>query len=246
MKIERVDDKTVKCYLSLEELEEYHVDYRDFLSRSEKAQRLMQEIIRQAREEVDYKPPKLAFEMQIMMVPDQGMVLTFSEQEPLDLIDESKMAGFLQSLKDLISHVQQYREEKGLPGIPGLPGQLQTPELPKGAAIPAMPEMAAAAGFAGDAQVQEAVFRFDFPGDVMEYASHLPAGLRVRSELYKMDDWFYLHLSKGTASYDNFSRACVHALEFGALSGAGTGCDEVLKEHGECIISEKAIKKLGG
>ncbi|MBR6381772.1 MAG: adaptor protein MecA, partial [Lachnospiraceae bacterium] len=72
MKIERVDDKTVKCYLSLEELEEYHVDYRDFLSRSEKAQRLMQEIIRQAREEVDYKPPKLAFEMQIMMVPDQG------------------------------------------------------------------------------------------------------------------------------------------------------------------------------
>ena len=37
MKIERVDDKTVKCFLSNKELEEYEIDYKDFVMRSEKA-----------------------------------------------------------------------------------------------------------------------------------------------------------------------------------------------------------------
>ena len=32
MKIERVDDKTIKCYLSKDELAYYQVDYSDFTS----------------------------------------------------------------------------------------------------------------------------------------------------------------------------------------------------------------------
>ena len=48
MKIERIDDKTVKCFLSNEELEEYEIDYKDFVVRSEKAKEVVQEIIEQA------------------------------------------------------------------------------------------------------------------------------------------------------------------------------------------------------
>ena len=69
MKIERVYDKTVKCFLSNEELEEYEIDYKDFVTRSEKAREVVQEIIEQATEEVGYKPPKFAFDLQIMMMP---------------------------------------------------------------------------------------------------------------------------------------------------------------------------------
>lgn len=69
MKIEHVDDKTVKCFLSNEELEEYEIDYKDFVTRSEKAREVVQEIIEQATEEVGYKPPKFAFDLQIMMMP---------------------------------------------------------------------------------------------------------------------------------------------------------------------------------
>ena len=82
MRIERIDDKTVKCFLSNEELEEYEIDYKDFVMRSEKAKEVVQEIIEHATEEVGYKPPKFAFDLQIMMVPDQGLVLTFSERDP--------------------------------------------------------------------------------------------------------------------------------------------------------------------
>ena len=43
MKIERIDDKTVKCFLSNEELEEYDIDYKDFVTRSDKAKEVVQE-----------------------------------------------------------------------------------------------------------------------------------------------------------------------------------------------------------
>ena len=91
MKIERIDDKTIKCYLSKDELAYYHVDYSDFISRTENAQRLLREIMETARSEVGYKPPKIAFEMQIMMGPEQGMVLTFSEKDPAFGVDADKI-----------------------------------------------------------------------------------------------------------------------------------------------------------
>ena len=49
-----------------------------------KAKEVVQEIIEQAEEEVGYKPPKYAFDLQIMMVPDEGLMLVFSEKEPLE------------------------------------------------------------------------------------------------------------------------------------------------------------------
>ena len=99
MKIERIDDKTVKCFLSNEELEEYDIDYKDFLTRSDKAKEVVQEIIEQAEEEVGYKPPKYAFDLQIMMLPDEGLVLVFSEKEPLENKNGAQLLQALQEMK---------------------------------------------------------------------------------------------------------------------------------------------------
>ena len=97
MKFERVDDKTVRCFISNEELEDYQIDYKDFVLRSEKAREVVRDIIEQAAEEVGYKPPKFAFDMSIMMMPDQGLVLTFSESDPLD---EKNGGRLMEYLKD--------------------------------------------------------------------------------------------------------------------------------------------------
>ena len=52
MKIERIDDKTVKCFLSNEELEEYDIDYKDFVTRSDKAKEVVQEIFEEKKAEI--------------------------------------------------------------------------------------------------------------------------------------------------------------------------------------------------
>jgi len=112
MRIERIDDKTVKCFLSNEELEEYNIDYKDFIMHSEKAKEVVQEIMEQAEEEVGYKPPKFAFDLQIMVMPQQGLVLTFSEKEPADFKDGEQI---LECLKDMKELLQKTKNKMGIP-----------------------------------------------------------------------------------------------------------------------------------
>lgn len=107
MKIERIDDKTVKCFLSNEELEEYDIDYKDFVTRSDKAKEVVQEIIEQAEEEVGYKPPKYAFDLQIMMLPDEGLVLVLSEKEPLENKSGAQLLQALQEMKRVFEEKRQ-------------------------------------------------------------------------------------------------------------------------------------------
>ena len=223
MRIERVDDKTVKCFLSNEELEEYEIDYRDFILRSEKAREVVQEIMEQAEEEVGYKPPKFAFDLQIMMMPEQGLLLTFSERDPADFKSGEQILECLRDVKKMLERSKERQDD--------------TPPK-KGAVSKQMPT--------GNVRPEEAVFAFSSIGAVMEYAAVMPANLRVQSALYRMEDMYYLQLQKGGASYERYSRACVQALEFSGLYTAEEDRLLYLKEHGECLIAEHAFKKLRG
>lgn len=232
MRIERVDDKTVKCFLSNEELEEYDIDYKDFIFRSEKAREVVQEIIEQAEEEVGYKPPKLAFDLQIMMLPDEGMVLTFSEKEPADFKEGEQ---FLECLRDMKQILQRAKEKTG--ALPENSTAQQGKEAAQKPEASHQEEKEAA-------RPEEAVFVFDRLAPIMEYAAAMPSTLRVGSALYCMDGAFYLYLQKGSASYERYSRACIQAMEFGSLYTADADRLLYLQEHGECLIGEQALKKL--
>ena len=244
MKIERIDDKTVKCFLSNEELAEYELSYKDFLFRSEKAKEIVEEIIMQAKEEVGYEPPQYAFDLSVMMMPDQGMILTFSEKEPnlSELLSDSNIGAFMDTLtkaadaKIAADKKKKAAEENGQ----------QSEETAA--------EASDSAGKAKREAKQEpgqpaknptfAVFAFRSIRDICTYAGTLPANIRIKSVLYEMNGTYYLYLDKGTASYERYSRACVNAMEFGTLYTAEYNRVEYLKEHAECLIAEHAVKKL--
>lgn len=218
MRIERVDDKTVKCFISNEEMEEYEIDYKDFILRSEKARQVVHDIIVQAEEQVGYRPPKFAFDMQIMMLPDQGLLLTFSESDPVSIPGVQQVIDYLRDMKQTL---QRTREQLGIED-----------------------QDKAAEGGEKVSRSEEAIFAFDSLGKVMDYAAALPVKLRVQSALYKVDDLFYLCIRRGRASYERYSRACIQALEFGSLYSADGVQLLSLQEHGECLIRERAIQKL--
>lgn len=232
MRIERVDEKTVKCFLSNQELEEYDIDYKDFVMRSEKAREVMQEIIEHAEVEVGYKPPQFAFDLQIMMLPEQGMILTFSERDS----EMREGEQFIECLREMKKILQRTRERLNQTGenSGGKEARSTKPEGKKDEES----RQAARPGFA--------VFVFSSAGRVMEYAAVLPSNLQVDSSLYEMDGLYYLYLQKGHASYERYSRACIQALEFGSLYAAEERQTLYLREHGQCLIEEKAIRKLRG
>lgn len=241
MKIERVDEKTVKCFISNEELEEYDITYKDFVMRSDKAREVVEEIIAQAVTEVDYKPPQFAFDLQIMMLPDKGMILTFSEKTPEDVKNGVNLMNYLKEMRRILG------EKLGLDG-----------ETFAGMLAQAASSVAAAAGqntadqqkgsvHTAQTQVQKphfAIFRFASMRELCAYARALPGNLRVISRLYRDGDAYYLYLERGGASYERYSRASIQALEFGELYAATEDKVTYLEEHGECLIAQKAIARL--
>lgn len=245
MRIERIDDKTVKCFLSNEELEEYDIDYKDFVMRSDKAKEIVQEIMVHAEEEVGYKPPKFAFDLQIMMLPEQGLVLTFSEKDA-EIRDGDQLIECLREMKRLL---QKTREKVNM--IEGAEGEAQ-PEKTAGGNNAAKvgannsEKTKKTADVPQECHPNVAVFAFAGIGKVMEFAAAIPSNLRMDSALYQMDDLFYLYLAKGHAAYNRYSRACIQALEFGGLYTADERQILLLKEHAQCLIAEKALKKLKG
>ncbi len=239
MRIERVDEKTVKCFLSNEELEEYDIDYKDFILRSDKAREVVQEIIEQAEEEVGYKPPKFAFDLQIMMLPDQGLILTFSDRDP----EAKESDQFIECLKEMKKILRRTREKISM----------NAGEAAENGGGNTAQDTENAQNESGDTKQNQkvsrpsfAVFVFSGLGRIMEYASMLPSNLQVDSRLYEMNGLYYLYLLKGRASYERYSRACVQAMEFGSLFAAEESQVIQLKEHGRCLIAEKAVKKLRG
>lgn len=224
-----MDDKTVKCYLSSEELAEYDIDYKDFIMHSEKAREVVQEIIEQAEEEVGYKPPKFAFDLQIMVLPDKGLILTFSEKEP-EIKEGDQLLEYLREMKQMLQKGKNSADEASADGQ--LPKQDENAASSKAQMPMKRPEFA--------------VFVFSTLGKVMEFARALPANLRVESALYEMNGYYYLYFLKGHASYERYSKACIQALEFAALYTAEEGKAVRIKEHGSCLIAEKAVKKLHG
>ncbi|MDE6926016.1 MAG: adaptor protein MecA [Acetatifactor sp.] len=226
MKIERVDERTVKCFLSNEELEEYDIDYKDFILRSEKAKEVVQEIIEQAEEQVGYKPPRFAFDLQIMMLPDQGLLLTFSEKDA-DYRDGEQLIECLKEMKQILDRA---KDKIGMAAAESGSGEAVS-EQPKRQPVQ-RPDFA--------------VFSFSVLTNVMSYAAAIPSNLRMDSELYEMDGNYFLFLRKGYASYERFSRACVQAMEFGSLYTADEDKTMSIKEHGTCLIEAKALRKLRG
>ena len=171
-------------------------------------------------EEVGYKPPEFAMDMQIMMMPEKGMVLTLSERTPEDLKDHPVLKEYLKEMQktleehitDIAAKVKEKKEEAA-----------ENPEKKK-------PDFA--------------IFEFSSIYNLRQYAMVLPSNLRVASRLYRMGEKYYLYLQKGGASYERYSRACIRALEYGVLYGATEEKVVYLQEHGTCMIEEKAIARV--
>lgn len=246
MKIERVDERTVKCFLSNEELEEYNISYKDFILRSDKAREMVEDIIEQAAEEVGYQPPRFAFDLQIMMLPDQGMILTFSDRGPDSDSPEKELMDCLKNMKDYVTNGGKpmflggdHKFGDFISNLMKLSGISKLLESEK--------EQKEEQDAEGDPKTDKpgfAVFCFHSLRTVCEFAKALPDKLLVKSALYCMDEQYYLFLERGDSDYERYSRACIQALEFSTLYAAEQEQTAYLKEHGECVIAEDALFKL--
>ena len=81
MTFKRIDESTIRCIVTEEDMEENGLELDDFFTQSDKAQDFLREIVEQASEEVGYDSGQGMVSLQIVPLPNHALAITFSESE---------------------------------------------------------------------------------------------------------------------------------------------------------------------
>ena len=82
MKFRKIDDGTVRCIISKEDMQEYGIVLEDFFKNKSKVHEFLHEIVERAEKEVGYEPKEGLLSMQIMPISPNTISITFSEHNP--------------------------------------------------------------------------------------------------------------------------------------------------------------------
>ena len=216
MKYKKINEATVQCIITAEDMLEYGLTLSDIFERNEKGEGFLRDIIERAHDEVGYTINGENIAMQITPIQNQGLMVTFTNEGP---------AAF----RDILQHLKEV--------LQGVSAELSKQEDAGHQAL--------LSGQSGQAYDDDRrMFVFSTLHQVMQYTASIPAGLSVKSCLYKVDESYYLVLEKNRLSYKMFNKISAQAVEFGNLIAVSDERMRYLEEHGECLIKDRAVSKL--
>ena len=99
MKYKKINDATVQCIITAEDMLEYGLTLADIFKRNEKGEGFLRDIIERAHDEIGYQINGENIAMQITPLKDKGLVVTFTDESPMGFKD------ILQHLKDVLQGV---------------------------------------------------------------------------------------------------------------------------------------------
>lgn len=216
MKYKKINDATVQCIITAEDMLEYGLTLSDIFERNEKGEGFLRDIIERAHDEVGYTINGENIAMQITPLQNKGLVVTFTNESPAGFRD------ILQHLKEVLQGVSAELSKQEEPGRQTLIQDRTAEEYDE----------------------NRRMFAFSTLHQVMQYTASIPSGISVRSHLYKADKVYYLVMEKNRLSYKMFNKISAQAVEFGNLIAVSEERMQYLNEHGECLIEDRAVSKL--
>ena len=234
MKIEKIDDNSIKCTLSSLDLSSRNLNLRDMTYGSQAAKRLFNEMMQKAKEEVGFSIENTP--LMIEAVPLQGgavqlIISKVDDPEELDTrFSKFSAAGSGQNgwISELATQI--------LEGAQGLMKQLKETEEEPGVAEEKKES--------GDEGIRLYRFRtLDRVIDAAKAVSYCDLGA---NSLYKAEDkkGYYLSLHSKGDDIDSLNRAANLFLEYGERVNGGSATEAYYKEHMEQLIQENALQKL--
>ena len=234
MKIEKIDDNSIKCTLSSLDLSSRNLNLRDMTYGSQAAKRLFNEMMQKAKEEVGFSIENTP--LMIEAVPLQGgaVQLIISKVDDPEEIDTrfSKFSAAGSGQNGWISELAT----QILEGAQGLMKQLKETEEEPGVAEEKKES--------GDEGIRLYRFRtLDRVIDAAKAVSYCDLGA---NSLYKAEDkkGYYLSLHSKGEDIDSLNRAANLLLEYGERVNGGSATEAYYKEHMEQLIQENALQKL--
>lgn len=215
MKYKKINEATVQCIISEEDMEEYGLTLADIFERNEKGEGFLRDVVERAHDEVGYRLNGDNIAMQITPIRDEGLVITFSDEG---------ITGF----QNMLEHIKEVLSGLDPEGMREAARAIAGKEAPK------------QNGFEETCRM----FLFASMNHAMRFCAAIPSEFTVRSHLYKLKDAYYLVIEKHRLSKKNFNKISAQAVEFSRLVAPSQEKLLYLQEHGECLIKDRAVSGL--
>jgi len=245
MKFKKIDQYTVRCVLTEDDMIENDIELEDFFHNREKVHNLLEVIMDKAKNEVGYELNEDVLSMQIMPLPKNGLAITISGKNDNDVIDIIGKANDLASVSgdELEDELEDSDNNSVLRDTESLNdlGLIDTQELIKKAAQKnekAIDNTILKNGIK--------IFRFASLNEIEAFCKTMQSPKYVLSHLYKNNsqNCYYLVIEQGRFTSKTFNMVCAMAVEFGDLISHQSLTMVFIREHYELFISKNAIATM--
>jgi len=245
MKFKMIDQYTVRCVLTEDDMIENDIELEDFFHNREKVHNLLEVIMDKAKNEVGYELNEDVLSMQIMPLPKNGLAITISGKNDNDVIDIIGKANDLASVSgdELEDELEDSDNNSVLRDTESLNdlGLIDTQELIKKAAQKnekAIDNTILKNGIK--------IFRFASLNEIEAFCKTMQSPKYVLSHLYKNNsqNCYYLVIEQGRFTSKTFNMVCAMAVEFGDLISHQSLTMVFIREHYELFISKNAIATM--
>ena len=261
MIFKRVDDTTIRCMVSKEDLEEYDISLEDFFKDVHKSRSFIQLIVERAKEEADFETHSDALSVQVMVIPPDSIAITLSEENVIpdisriandfkDLASDIDEFGLGNPLDDLMSKEESKNFDNFLKSLENVIKNEIEENKKSSKGIKEIKENTKEkrhvrdASTAGEEYLR--ILRFNSFDDAENFAKAAYTGKNIKSRLYRAEkgNICYLVIEKGRNSLSTFNHICDIAQEFAVSEKYCMNRAVYIREHCECLIKEKAIERL--
>lgn len=227
MKFEKMENGTLRCTLTQEDLEQNGIELDDFFSNTKNARDFLEKLIRMAEDEVGFHASGNMMSIQAAIMPDDEIVLTFSESQVSgsEIIEHLKNMFHAADAEEMKQDLQDARDD-----ILKEVGEKKK-QKESVAEKPA-----------------EYVYLLTFVSfsSVREFCRILPVGEKAISRLYYLDKkkqyflWADLSLSTRKYVYEFVAASMEYAdsIEKDSIRSS------YLEEHAKIILREHALETL--
>lgn len=227
MEYKRIDENTIRCIVTEEDMESFGLNLDEFLSHSGRSDEFLQYIVSEARDELGYQNDKGIVSMRLEVLNDRRISITFGSGDEKQIREQ------------VLKYLKELAESRILQEVGRIFGEKQ-----KGA-LPAQENQSPAENAQKEPEeLKEEPYRlygFTSLRDVMSYCRAIGLKQPIKSHLYKEKENYYLVVERYRISDYHFNLLTAVAFDYGRVFAETEHLYDRLREHGELLIDGRAI-----
>lgn len=246
MKFRRINEDTVRCIVSKEDMQEYGIVLEDFFKNKGKLHEFLHEVVEKAEQEVGYEPKEGLLSMQIMPISQNTISITFTEQ------GNGSYEGMLDDIKDSVAEILS--EEEGTLTVEDILDDEddyededndddENEEFKSDKSSEENKKNTIVVGMEKSSTIMIAMQSIE---KIADFCRMLNIDKTVNSELYRLDNrnMYCLIIEKKRLSSVLMRRILLLAVEFTSHITDEMKIIAYVREHGENVIEKSAYRIL--